>query len=200
MNHPVAVRAKRFSSKILDEARFFRSWVESPLKTGAVSPSGPALSKQMAAGAEPHRTGPILELGPGTGVVTKALVDRGIDTHRLIALEYNADFCELLHRRFPTISIVEGDAYALRRTLQGVQTGSLASIISSLPLFSRPPAERRALLEEALDLLEPGAPFIQFSYALVPPVPAEAGRFTVERSPWILMNLPPARVWVYRQV
>ncbi|PTW62786.1 phosphatidylethanolamine/phosphatidyl-N-methylethanolamine N-methyltransferase [Breoghania corrubedonensis] len=199
MNHPVAVRAKRFSSKILDEARFIRSWVENPMKTGAVSPSGPALSKLMASQAEPERKGPILELGPGTGVVTKALVDRGIDQNRLVALEYNPDFCLLLHRRFPALAVVQGDAYALSETLKGTEAGSLASIVSSLPLFSRPPAERRELLIEALDLLEPGAPFIQFSYALVPPVPAEPGLFTVSRSPWVLMNLPPARVWVYRK-
>ncbi|MDJ0930895.1 methyltransferase domain-containing protein [Breoghania sp.] len=199
MNHRVAVRAKRFSSKILDEARFFRTWVESPLKIGAVSPSGPALSRLMAGEAEPQRAGAILELGPGTGVVTKALVDRGIDTNRLIALEYNADFCQLLRRRFPAISVVQGDAYALRETLGDAKSGSLASIISSLPLFTRPLLQRRELLLEALDLLEPGAPFIQFSYALVPPVPAEKGLFTVERSPWVLMNLPPARVWVYRK-
>ncbi|MEI2385665.1 methyltransferase domain-containing protein [Breoghania sp. JC706] len=199
MNHPVAVRAKRFSSKILDEARFFRSWVENPLKTGAVSPSGPALSKLMASEAEPQRAGAILELGPGTGVVTKALVDRGIDANRLIALEYNDDFCTLLRRRFPGLAVVQGDAYALKQTLEGAEDGSLASIISSLPLFTRPPAERRELLLQALELLEPGAPFIQFSYALVPPVPAEPGLFTVERSPWVLMNLPPARVWVYRK-
>lgn len=200
MQHPVAIRAKRVSNKILDEARFIRSWVESPLKTGAVSPSGPALSKLMAAHAEPQRRGPILELGPGTGVVTKALVDRGIDAQRLIAVEYNPDFCTLLRRRFPNVSVVQGDAYALDRSLDGTPPGSLASVISSLPLFSRPPRQRRALLQQALDLLEPGAPFIQFSYALVPPVPAEAGQFTVERSPWVLLNLPPARVWVYRKL
>lgn len=200
MNHPVAGHAKRFSAKVLDEARFIRSWIENPLKTGAVSPSGPGLSRLMAAYAEPQRAGPILELGPGTGVVTKALVDRGIDPQRLIALEFNPDFCGLLRRRFPAISIVEGDAYALKDTLAGAAPGSFASIISSLPLFTRPPEQRRMLLEQALDLLEPGAPYIQFSYALVPPVPAEPGRFTVERSHWVLMNLPPARVWVYRKV
>ncbi len=199
MNHRVAVRARHFSNKLKDEARFFRSWVENPLKTGAVSPSGPALSKLMAREAELDREGPVVELGPGTGVVTKALVARGIDPARLVAVEYNPDFCVLLHRRFPDIHVVRGDAYALRTTLKDVAPGSLASMISSLPLFTRPPAERRALLRDALDLLQPGAPFIQFSYALVPPVPAISGEFTVERSPWVLMNLPPARVWIYRK-
>ncbi len=200
MNMSPVVHAKKLSSKLLDEARFLRSWLESPLKTGAVSPSGPALSKRMAGFAEPERDGPVLELGPGTGVVTRALIDRGIAPERLIALEYNGDFCTLLQERFSGVQVVQGDAYDLCGTLQGTEPGSLASIVSSLPLFSRPPAERRALLLQALDLLEPGAPFIQFSYALVPPVAAEPGLFTLQVSNWVLANLPPARVWTYRKV
>ncbi|AXS38991.1 methyltransferase domain-containing protein [Breoghania sp. L-A4] len=200
MNTSPVIHAKKLSSKLLDEARFLRSWLESPLKTGAVSPSGPALSKRMAEFVDGWRDGPVLELGPGTGVVTKALIDRGIATERLIALEYNRDFCELLQKRYAGVRVVQGDAYNLSATLPDTVPGSLASIVSSLPLFSRPPAERRKLLLQALDLLEPGAPFIQFSYALVPPVPSEPALFTVEASNWVLVNLPPARVWTYRKV
>lgn len=200
MTASAAPHAKKLSTKLLDELRFLRSWVENPLKTGAVSPSGPALSKRMADCVEAERNGAVLELGPGTGVVTKALCERGIDAHRLIALEYNPDFCELLHKRFPGVSVVQGDAYDLAATLEAQAIGPLASIVSSLPLFSRPPEERRKLLLQALDLLEPGAPFIQFSYALVPPVVAEPDLFTVEVSKWVVANLPPARVWVYRKV
>lgn len=199
MNESAVLHAKKISSKVLDEVRFIRSWVESPLKTGAVTPSGPVLSRRIAEFAEVDRPGDVLELGPGTGVVTQALIERGVDPARLIAVEYNPDFCELLEKRYSDLAVVQGDAYDLRQTLAHIGPGSLASIVSSLPLFTRPPAERRAFLLDALELLQPGAPFVQFSYALVPPVPVEKGLFSVSVSDWILMNLPPARVWIYRK-
>lgn len=194
-----ARKVKGLSAKVADELRFIRSWAEKPLTTGAVSPSGPDLSRRMASFVEAERPGPVLELGPGTGVVTHAILERGIAQDRVIALEYSEDFCRLLARRYPDMRIVRGDAYRLRETLADVEPGTLASIVSSMPLFSRPREERRALLMQAFDLLQPGAPFIQFSYALVPPVAPEPRVFSVQRSGWILKNLPPARVWVYRR-
>lgn len=191
-------RERGLAAKLADEIRFLRSWAGNPLTTGAVSPSGPDLTRRMAGFAELDRPGSVLELGPGTGVVTRAILERGLALERLIALEYNEDFCALLRRRYPSMEVVRGDAYSLSDSLPEVAPGSLASIVSSLPLFSRPQADRRALLVEALKLLQPGAPYIQFSYAMSAPVPPEPGFFSVERSGWILKNLPPARVWVYR--
>lgn len=194
-----ARKVKGVSAKIADEVRFIRSWAENPLTTGAVSPSGPDLTRRMASFLEIDRPGKILEIGPGTGVVTHAILERGILPARMIALEYNESFCALLRRRYPDMDVVQGDAYRLRETLADVADGALAGIVSSMPLFSRPKAQRRSLLMQAFELLPPGAPFIQFSYALVPPIAPEPGFFSVERTGWILRNLPPARVWVYRK-
>lgn len=191
----------RLSHKVADEFRFLKAWASNPLTTGAVAPSGPALTKAMAAAVEVDRPGVILELGPGTGVMTEAMLARGIPESRIVMLEYSRDFCKLLRERFPEATVIEGDAYAVKATLENPPNGSIASVISSLPLFTRPPAARQGLIADCMDLLVPGAPFIQFSYALVPPVPAErGGRFTVSPSPWILRNVPPARVWTYRGI
>jgi phosphatidylethanolamine/phosphatidyl-N-methylethanolamine N-methyltransferase len=184
---------------VSDEMRFLATWLGNPLRTGAVAPSGPQLSELMASLIDTSIAGPVVELGPGTGVVTQAILKRGVAAGNLVSIEYNADFCQLLRRRFPGVQVVEGDAYRMRQSIQGLVQGPLAGVVSSLPLFTRPPAERLALLNEALDLLAPGSPFIQFSYALVPPVPEDAGDFRIERSPWVLKNLPPARVWTYRR-
>ncbi len=192
-------KMRGLTAKIADEVRFIRSWAENPLTTGAVSPSGPDLARRMAKFIEIERSGPILEIGPGTGVVTKAILERGIAPSRLAALEFNPEFCQLLRRRYPDMAVVEGDAYHLSETLAEVEPGSLASIVSSLPLFTRPKEDRRALLMDAFKLLQPGAPFIQFSYALVPPIAPEVSGFSVERTGWIVLNLPPARVWIYRK-
>ncbi len=193
------IEKRKLKSAVADEVRFLCNWMGRPLTTGAVSPSGKALTKLMASFVDPADPRPVVELGPGTGVVTKALLDRGVAPERLVSIEFNPDFCALLRKRFAGVSIIEGDAYTLGETLKGTVDGEISAVVSSLPLFTRPFEMRRALILEALDRMPAGRPLIQFSYALVPPVPAEPGRFTVEHTHWVVMNLPPARVWLYRR-
>lgn len=185
-------------AKVRDQARFIRQWLGNPKSIGAVAPSGPDLACAMARFLDPSDGGRVVELGPGTGVVTDAILKRGIDPQQLTSIEYCADFAGLLGKRFPDVHIVRGDAYDLEGSL-GADGLGLAGVVSSLPLFTSAYEKRRALIISALDRLAPGAPFIQFSYALMPPVRAEAGRFTVTKTGWILNNVPPARVWVYRK-
>lgn len=182
-----------------DEARFLRSWFERPLVTGAVTPSGRVLARTMASYVDPRVPGPVIELGPGTGPVTDALVRRGIAQDRLILVEYNPDFCRLLKRRFPKACIVQGDAYDLRETLSGVTDEKAAGVISSLPLFTKPLDQRLGLLEAAHNATQLTAPFVQFTYAVVPPIPARSKDYTANASNRIWLNFPPARVWVYRR-
>lgn len=182
-----------------DEARFLRSWFERPLVTGAVTPSSKMLARTMASFVDPRIPGAIVELGPGTGPVTEALVRRGIAQERLVLLEYNHDFCKLLQRRFPRATIIEGDAYDIRETLGAFLTEPAAATVSSLPLFTKPPETRLELLSAAHDLMQPNAPFVQFTYAMTPPVPARSSRYTATRSHKVWLNLPPARVWSYRR-
>ncbi len=182
-----------------DEARFLRSWLERPLVTGAVTPSGKLLARTMASYVDPRVPGPVLELGPGTGPVTQALIRRGVAEDRLVLVEYNPDFCKLLKRRFPKAAIVQGDAYDLREALREVLREPAAATVSSLPLFTKPMEVRLSLLQDAHDLMHPGAPFIQFTYAVVPPLPTRGADYTASGSNRVWLNLPPARVWVYRR-
>lgn len=168
--------------------------------TGAVAPSGRFLADRMASYVDPRRPGPVIELGPGTGPVTEALLRRGIEQERLVLVEYNPDFCQLLKRRFPRATIVEGDAYEADEVLAAVVTAPCAGVISSLPLFTKPMEQRLALMSAAHDMLHPDAPFIQFTYAVVPPIPVkDATGYTAVASERIWRNVPPARVWVYRR-
>ena len=80
------------------------------------------------------REGHIVELGPGTGPVTQALLARGIAPERLVLVEYESRFCHLLSERFPGVTIVQGDAYGLKATLDGKVPGKIATVVSSLPL------------------------------------------------------------------
>jgi phosphatidylethanolamine/phosphatidyl-N-methylethanolamine N-methyltransferase len=176
-----------------------KNWLKNPLRMGAVTPSGPILARRMAAYIDPLGTGPVVELGPGTGPVTKALIDRGVDQSRLVLVEFSGEFCRLLRERFPKATVIQGDAYTLKRTLAGRLNGPLDAVVSGLPLVTRPEPVRLALLHDAFDLLRPGAPFVQFTYAVVSPVPLKSGGFTAEPSERIWRNMPPARVWAYRK-
>jgi phosphatidylethanolamine/phosphatidyl-N-methylethanolamine N-methyltransferase len=186
--------------RLTDELRFIRTWFERPLVTGAVSPSGRALARMMARQIDPAAPGPVLELGPGTGPVTAALVGRGLRPDRLVLIEYNPDFVPLLLERYPGVRVLHGDAYRVRTVTAGAIDRPPSAVVSSLPLLTRPLAERVSLIEECLDLAVPGAPFIQFTYGLAPPVPAEAlAGCTATGSRRVWWNMPPARVWVYRR-
>lgn len=191
----------RIEDRFADEARFIKSWFDNPLLMGAVMPSGPALAQMMARAIDPAGTGPIVELGPGTGAITQALLDRGVDAERLILVEFDENFCALLAQRFPGVCVVRGDAYDLEATLGDRLDAPAAAIVSSLPLLTKPERVRLALLADAFDLMAPDGVFVQFTYSLNSPIPRKAQplAFEAEVSPRIWLNLPPARVWIYRR-
>jgi phosphatidylethanolamine/phosphatidyl-N-methylethanolamine N-methyltransferase len=195
-----SVRVEKKPLRLDDEMQFIRSWIEKPLRTGAVMPSSKALARVMARSVDPQSAGPVIELGPGTGPVTEALVQRGVDPARLVLVEFNPDFCRLLRTRYPTATVVQGDAYRLRRLLETILRDPAAAIVSGLPLVTKPLRTRLRLISDAIGLLKPGAPFIQFTYAMVPPIPKTLSHIKGEASELIWLNLPPARVWVYRGV
>ncbi len=194
--HSIPVAEKR-TLRLDDEVHFIRSWLEKPLATGAVTPSGRALARTMARYVDPHSRGPVVELGPGTGPVTEALIERGIDQSRLVLVEFNPTFCQLLRARFPQATVIAGDAYDIRRVLGHV--GPAAAVVSGLPLVTKPMRMRLRLLRDALGVMQHGAPFVQFTYAVVAPIPRSLAGLRVQASERIWMNLPPARVWVYRK-
>jgi phosphatidylethanolamine/phosphatidyl-N-methylethanolamine N-methyltransferase len=199
----IETRIRRFEQKngirLDDEVRFIRTWIEKPLTTGAVTPSGRALARTMASYIDPSRPGPVLELGPGTGPVTEALLAQGIDPSRLVLVEFDPIFCRLLRARYPAATVVQGDAYGLKRLLTGVLRQPAAGVVSGLPLFTKPLRMRLRLLFEAFGLMSPGAPFVQFTYNAVAPIPKRLDRVSAQASERVWMNIPPARVWVYRR-
>ena len=192
---------KPLDERLADEARFIKTWLENPAGTGAVSPSGRFLARAMARCVDPDRAGPVVELGPGTGPVTEALIARGVAPERLVLVEFDPQFCKLLARRYPRATVIRGDAYRLAETLRGVLDVPAATVVSSLPLRNQPECHRLTLLEQAFEVLQPGGSFVQFTYGIASPMPLRSGHrpcFEAEVSPPVWLNLPPARVWVYR--
>jgi len=182
-----------------DEVRFLRTWIEKPLHVGAVMPSGRLLARTMAQYVDANSSGPVVELGPGTGAITSALIERGVDQKRLVLVEYNPGFCALLRDRYPHARVVQGDAYTLRDSLRNVLGAPASAVVSGLPLVTKPMQTRLKLIRDAFQALAPGAPFVQFTYSVAPPIPKSLPGVSTEASERIWMNLPPARVWVYRK-
>jgi len=191
----------RCRPRLADGAHFLKSLVATPRLTGAVAPSGRALARAMAAAVDPGTPGLVVELGPGTGPVTRALVERGFDLRRLVLVEYDPRFCRMLESRFERVRVIEGDAYDLPRALGEFGGANIAAFVSSLPLLNQPPDRRETLIGDAFAIMGPEGVFVQFTYGLHSPIPREAcvGRYAAHRGPAIWRNLPPARVWTYRR-
>lgn len=182
---------------IANEWRFVRSWFRSPLRTGAIASSSRSLARRMAAYIDPSVPGPVLELGPGTGTFTEALLQRGISENRLVLVEANPGFAADLQRNFPRAMVLLANAYDTRQWLPHCQQ-RFNGIVSGLPLLTRPMEERRALIEGCLNKALAGAPFVQFTYMVKPPVPVFSS-ISVRKGPVTFYNMPPARIWIYRK-
>ena len=177
-------------------SRFLRSWLNDPLAVGALAPSGRTLARSMSRELAPgHR---VVELGPGTGVVTREILARGVRPRDLVLVERCAGFAEHLEREHPAVTVVRGDA-TLRQDGLASLRGTIDYIVSGLPLvlFSREQKER--LLEECFGLLREGGALIQFTYGGRCPVARrdlESRGLVAKCIGFIALNMPPA--FIYR--
>lgn len=152
------VREPRAST---EPTRFFLNWLQNPLTVGAVAPSGRELARLMTAGLAPGAR--VIELGAGTGTLTQAILERGVHPSDLHLIEQNEDFADMLRRRFPSCTVVTGDAERLARHLQGLR-GSVDFVISGLPLLLFTAARKARVLQQALTMLGKGGCIHQFTY------------------------------------
>lgn len=192
-----AAKALR-NDPLTDNLRFLRALIARPKQVGAVAPSSRMLARAIADEVDPKSPGAVLELGPGTGAITQALLERGVLPERLTTIEYDADFALGIAQRFPGVTVIQGDAFDLERTLGPRKSERFSAIISGIPLLNFPIARRKAYVEALVHRLLPGAALIQFSYGVHAPIPAPRGH-SVNCTAMIWVNLPPARVWVYRK-
>jgi phosphatidylethanolamine/phosphatidyl-N-methylethanolamine N-methyltransferase len=183
--------------RIEDEVRFLKTWATSPLKMGSVTPTSRALADLMVKHAHPGPDGYVLETGPGTGVVTEALIRAGISEERIVSLEYDKGFCRLLRKRFPKVHLFQGDALDLDAALGEFRDVKFSAALSGIPLLNLPKAKRAPYLLSLLDRLVPGGVVSQLSYSFTPPQEAIPGWLAVRKSKWVTVNFPPGRAWIY---
>jgi len=184
-------------------ALFLKRWLRRPLAVGAVVPSGRPLAEAMAratVAAMAGRDGYVIELGAGTGHVTRALLAAGIPAERMALVERDPELALFLRRHFPGPRIVEGDAARLPRLLRGHRIAPVAAVVSSLPLLSLPAEVVNAIVHGVFEALPRGAALVQFTYGPSPPVPRnlrERLHLQGGHGPRIWRNVPPAVVWTF---
>jgi phosphatidylethanolamine/phosphatidyl-N-methylethanolamine N-methyltransferase len=186
-------------------ALFLKRWLRRPFSMGAVIPSGRLLTEAMARAtvqALEGRPGHVVELGAGTGEVTKALLAAGIPPSRLALVERDPELAAFLRRHFTEPTIIEGDAARLPRLLAERKTTPIAAVVSSLPLLSLPTEIVNGIVHGVFEALPRGAALVQFTYGPTPPVPRglrQSLRLVGARGQRIWRNVPPAVVWTFRR-
>jgi phosphatidylethanolamine/phosphatidyl-N-methylethanolamine N-methyltransferase len=184
------------TKRAADAFLFFRAWLSAPLRVASVTPSGRALSSLMTAEIS-AQTGTVIELGPGTGVFTEALLQRGVAEENLVLVEYGAEFADQLSDRFPTARTVQMDAAQLRK-LPLHASAPVGAVVSGLPVLSMPLRKVHAILEGAFSHLRPGGAFYQFTYGPKCPIARPLlDRLGLKATyvGWTLANIPPAAVY-----
>jgi phosphatidylethanolamine/phosphatidyl-N-methylethanolamine N-methyltransferase len=193
--------AKRLLATLSDTTLFLQEWLANPRRTGSVVPSSKRLAAAMARWLPTNPESFVLELGPGTGIVTEALLQRGLREEKLIAIENNPKLASLLRERFPRAQIITGDAWHLDDLLRNHREPieSVGAVISSLPLLNFSKEQAEALAQKIRAVLEPQGNWVQFSYRIDRLRTRGASSFRLHASKIVWLNLPPARVSVFQK-
>ncbi|HLZ65426.1 MAG TPA: phospholipid methyltransferase [Aliidongia sp.] len=193
-----ATRLKRGNSATL----FFLQWLRAPGQMGAVVPSSRRLADAMARQIPMEArqdAAPIVELGGGTGSITRGILDAGIPSHRLIVLERDSRLADLLAKRFPGITVLCGDAQNLQALLAERGITRVAAVLSGLPLLLFPEQARCRVVDACFAVLPPGRPLIQFTYGFAAPLPPHEHLLHARRVARVIRNVPPAFVWTFKK-
>lgn len=190
---------KAFAEKFDDELRFFKGWIDKPKAVGSIIPTSAVTARRMASVIDTGSGLPVLELGPGTGVITKAILAHGVKPENLYTVEFSEDFVRHLEKHFHGVNIIHGDAFDLDTTLGDKRGLTFDAVVSGVPLLNFPVAQRIRYIEDLLARIPAGRPIVQLTYGPLSPVPAGKGDYTVEHFDFVLRNFPPTQLWIYRR-
>ena len=202
--------------EIANPLLFLRRWLANPLQMGSIVPSSHALCRRVAAAVGPVPDGVVLELGAGTGVISRALLAAGLPPERLVVVEIVPEMAAHLRRVLPGARVIEGDARRLPDLLApaplGIPLGTpldaplgvlplgrVAAVVCGIPLVLLKPLEQRRFID-AIEAVAPGIGFLHFSYCVTSPLPWRRHRLRARREAWTPLNFPPASVWRYTPI
>lgn len=183
--------------KLQEVSSFIFEWVKAPLVTASVVPSGPVLARKMVKDIAPDAE-VVIELGPGTGVFTQALLERGVREEALVLVELNSKFAARLRKQYPKATVINGAAEALRH----LDIRQADAVVSGLPLLSIRDGKVAEILRGVFEILRPEGVMVQFTYGyrcpVKPPILKE-NNLSAQRNSFTLINLPPASVYHIRK-
>ncbi|WP_438750653.1 phospholipid N-methyltransferase PmtA [Pararhizobium sp. O133] len=190
---------ERLGKKFDEEIRFFKGWKSNMKAVGSIVPTSGFTARRMASVVNPYSGLPVLELGPGTGVITKAILQKGVQPENLVSVEFSTDFYQHLVKTYPGVEFINGDAFDLDTTLGLRRDQKFDCVISAVPLLNFPMHVRVSLIEDLLSRIPVGRPVIQISYGPLSPVVAMPDRYQIAHYDFMVRNIPPAQLWVYRK-
>jgi phosphatidylethanolamine/phosphatidyl-N-methylethanolamine N-methyltransferase len=177
---------------------FFRRWLANPLQMGSIVPSSAALCQRIVRQIRRTSDEAVLELGAGTGVISRSLLDGGVPAERLIVVEIVPAMAAHLRAVLPGVQVVEGDARQLPELIPRHWHGRIGSVVCGIPLVLLSLHEQRRFID-AMGTVAPGRGFLHYSYCATSPLPWRKHALTARREAWTPLNFPPASVWRYTQ-
>ena len=179
---------------------FLKRWLKHPLRLGAVLPSSPALTGLIARSVNLRSDRIAVELGAGTGCVTRMLLQAGIPTEKLYVLELDPELCEFLKASMPEVNVIQGDARDLPKLLPKKFVGKVSSVISGMPMTAMPQEIQRQIIDASFAVMDGEGEFLQYTYRPgFSPLRAKNFGLDKQRLGMAFRNLPPATVWRYQK-
>ncbi len=180
-------------------ALFLGRWLKAPHRIGALAPSSRYLAQAMARQVDMRQARLVVELGGGTGSITRALLAAGLAPEKLVVVERDERLHRLLAERFPGLRVLQGDATQLVALLRPLGITGASAIVSSLPLLSMPKRLRHRIVEQSFALLGERGALVQFTYGIASPLPAREFAVSGRVAARVWRNLPPAFVWRFER-
>ena len=178
---------------------FFKRWLANPLQMGSIVPSSATLCQHIVRQTLLEKEELVLELGAGTGVVSRALLAAGIAASRLCVVEIVPDMADHFRQALPGVTIIEGDARRLQDLIPRGWHGRIGTVVCGIPLVLLPKPKQRRFID-AMEVVAPGRGFLHYSYCVTSPLPARHHGLVGKREEWTPLNFPPASVWRYRPI
>ena len=199
MSNSLQTASSSTPTPVANPALFFRRWLANPLQIGSIVPSSPALCRRIVAAIRRAPEEAVLELGAGTGVIGRALLDSGLPPARLIVVEIVPEMAAHLCHALPGALVIEGDARRLPELLPPAWHGRIGSVVCGIPLVLLPRPEQRRFID-AIEAVAPGRGFLHYSYCATSPLPWRKHRLAARREAWTPANFPLASLWRYTQM
>ncbi len=192
-----ATTGGRAHTEVANAALFFRRWLANPLQMGSIIPSSPSLCARIAALVRRAEDEVVVELGAGTGVISRALLAAGVPAEKLVVVEIVPDMATHLRRVLPGVTVIQGDAFELADTLPARLHGKVGTAICGIPLVLLPIEQQRRFVA-AVEAVAPGKGFLLYTYCITSPLPWRDLGLRAKRKAWTPLNFPPASVWHYQ--